>query len=112
MGVLRGLTAGLNQSINAVLGDEITYTPNGGSPRTFHCWVDFGSEHFSGPGSSATKRNTITVEIPYAELDADPQTNVDRVAITIRPGLLFTPADVRDGEDGESWVIPLKQVAA
>jgi hypothetical protein len=113
MGLLRGLTPDLNKLVNDTLGDELTYTAEGEDPRTFHAWIDFGSEHFNSPGSAATKRNTITVEIRRTGDLADgiePKTNVDRIVIATRPGLKFTPADIRDGADGDTWVLPLKQV--
>lgn len=110
MSLLRGLTAALIQSEMDILGDEITYTPDGGSPRTFMAWVEFDTEHFSAPGSSASKR-VPTLEVQMKDIAA-PKAGVDRIVITLRPSFIFTPADVREGPSGETWILPLKQVVA
>lgn len=91
------------------LGDEITYTPDGGSPATFNAWVTFGAEHFNSPGSAATK---ATPQVEVRAADVPSPTIRDRITIALRPGLTFAPADILDGETGETWVLPLKKVAA
>lgn len=107
---LRGLSDGLEAATMDHLGDEITYTPEGESPRTFNCWVEFDTDRFGSPGSAATKA-TPQIEVRMADVPA-PKTNTDRITIALRPGQIFTPADVRDGPTGETWVLPLKKVPA
>lgn len=109
MSALRDQTAALLKAEMDHLGDEITYTPQGGSAVTFNAWVTFGAEHFNSPGSAATKA-TPQVEVRAADV---PNPSVqDRLTIALRPGALFAPVDILDGETGETWVLPLKKVAS
>jgi hypothetical protein len=109
MPTLRDASASIEQSLNDVLGDEITYTPADGAPATFNAWVEFGDVRLSSPGSSASA-DTIVIEVPFAKV-AQP-TKDDRIAITIRPGMLYAPAAIEQGETGQTWRIPLRKVAS
>lgn len=110
MGLLRDRTPALDAKVNAILGDEITYTPEGGSPSTFHAWVDFGTEEVSTSGSAATASSPV-VEAPFANipLNAKP-TRGARITITIRPGITWYPVNPRESETGDGWIFRLAKV--
>ena len=106
MPTLRELTASFEQSVNDVLGDEIIYTPDGGSPATFNAWVEFGSDDVSTQQSRANIER-VTIDVPYAKI-AQPA-HGDRIAITIRPGKLYAPQSWEASPTGIGWIIPLQR---
>jgi hypothetical protein len=107
MTVLRDLTADLDQRINDVLGDEITYTPAGGEADTFNTWVEVGSTDIV-TGNSAAKAARASIEVPFTKV-AEPSRE-DRVAIAIRPGRIYAPASWEEGQTGSAWIVQLKRV--
>lgn len=109
MTTLRDATAALEQDINDALGDEITYTPDGGSAATFNAWVDFDPKQIS-TGASTANVEAIEIEVPYAKV-ATPSRD-DRIAITIRPGVTYAPAGWKTSPIGSAWRITLKKVTA
>lgn len=110
MGTLRDRSAALEASVNSILGDEITYTPEDGEPDTFHAWVDFGTEEVSTSGSAGSASSPM-VEVPFAKVPVKP-TGGARVAITIRPGIIWKPVNPRESETGDGWVFKLAKVQA
>lgn len=109
MTVLRDATAALESAVNDHLGDEITYTPEGGSAQTFNAWVEFENDMLRGPGSASRARRRI-VEVPKELIPAVSKEG-DRITIQVVPGVTFKPADIEDGESGDSWRITLMKVA-
>lgn len=108
MTILRKATAALENVVNDILGDEITYTPEGGAPLTFNAWVEFDTDHVRAGGSSATAR-VRAVEVPMSRVPT-PSKEGDRITIAIRPGEIFKPRDIEEGAGGETWFIPLTRV--
>lgn len=107
MTTLRDATAALDQLVDDELGDEITYTPGGGSPSTFSAWVDFGSEVISA-GGSAGNSQVKQIEVPMSLVDTPDK--ADRITLAIRPGVIYAPAGWQEDVTGEKWVIQLKRV--
>lgn len=105
MGTLRNLTEEMEAAINNSHGDVITYTPDGGSPVTFDTWVEFDADQV-GMGSAAE----LLVEVLRSRVPAP--SRADRITIAIRPGVIYAPADVRQGATGATWRLPLKKVAS
>lgn len=90
------------------LGDEISYTPDGGSASTFNAWVEFDNEELSGGISRTVVRarliEVLKTNVPTVSKDGD------RITIAVIPGKTFKPADVLEGSTGETWRISLMQV--
>lgn len=105
---LRGGTAALDAIVNDALGDEITYAAEeGGDTLTFNAWVDFGSEHVMSSGSAATA-SSPTVEIPFAQVPLSAKPTRDaRITISIRPGIIWKPADIQEAPTGQAWAVTL-----
>jgi hypothetical protein len=105
---LRDATAALETVVNDTLGDEITYTPAGGEPLTFNAWVEFENALLHASGSAGRARRRV-VEVPKAKVAAVNKED-DRISIAIVAGVTFKPADVEEGEGGNTWRVTLSQV--
>lgn len=108
MTTLRDETAAL-QLVDQELGDEITYTPEGGSPSTFDEWVAYGSEVVSA-GASAGTASVKQIEVLMSVI-AQPKKG-DRITLSTRPGIIYQPAGWEEDVTGAKWVIPLKRVVS
>lgn len=102
---LRDETAALHTAEMDYLGDEITYTPEGGSAQTFNAWVEFDNEDLRGSVSRSSARARL-IEVKKSVI-ASPSKEGDRITIAVLPGETYKPADVLDGATGETWRIPL-----
>jgi hypothetical protein len=105
---LRDLSPLIEDSVNDLLGDEITYTPAGGSADTFNAWVEFDNEELRAPGSASTAR-VFLVEVPKARVPVVDKEG-DRISIKLLPDMVFKPARIENGETGETHRITLMAV--
>lgn len=106
MTTLRDLSPGMDQLVNDMLGDEITYTPDGGDAETFNAWVEFGpGDVTTGQTRAATEQ--IVIEIPFTRRELP--SRADSIAITIRPDRVYSPAGWDYSLSGDGWRIVLKR---
>src|SRR4051812_20002895 len=95
----------LNLTTVDLLGDTITYTPQGGSPATFKAIVDYGDEVERLAGSNVI-HGECAVEVPLSRV---PFVQSGDVIHLPKTGLDYKPRDSRRDESGDNWLIILKR---
>lgn len=105
---LDSLTDNLFETVNSLLEDPITYTPDGGSPLSIRAWVDHEDKTDAFGGVQVTAQD-IFVEV----LKSDVATVSESDVITLPElGQTFSPVEWKNTRSGRGWVIWLRKVRA
>jgi hypothetical protein len=103
---LEALDEVLNTTSLALLGDTITYTPEGGAPLTLKAIVD----HSDGEkllSNSRVMTSEAAVEVAISDV---PQPKGGDVIHLPKPGQDFNPKNFEKDKSGMNWLILLKRV--
>lgn len=104
---LDALTAVLDSTAVALLGDPLTYVATAGAAPVARGFVDFG-ESARDFGASAAVEREITVELRIADVPARP-TSAARISFGAMPGATFQPIDIT--REGTMWRFGVKAAA-
>jgi len=105
---LESLTPAMFATVNEVLGERITYIPNGSAPIYPKAHVYYGDEQ-QDIGAGQSIEQDITVHIPKLSIPAMPNSS-DRIRLSKRPGATFRPVNPATDDSGTDWIVKLKIV--
>lgn len=103
---LEALDEELESTSRELLGDTITYTPHGGSPRTFKAIVDYGDGERELGGSGVISPDRA-VEVPrsiIASVDPRDTIHLHRLRLDHLP-----KGEAKLDETGMNWLVLLKR---
>lgn len=108
MNDLESLTPDLMATTDELLGETITYIPDGQATRYPKAHVQYDDELVSlGAGDGVQQDIRVTVAIlalPHMPRSAD------RIRLGKRPGVTFKPTNPSHDSSGLNWVVNLKVV--
>lgn len=108
MSDLESLTAQLDAVTADVLGERVTYRPNGGAPIFPQAHVYYADAP-TDIGAGQAIEQDITVHIRKISLPAMPN-SADRISLSKRPGVVFKPVNPSHDDSGTHWILNLKVV--
>lgn len=108
MNDLESLTPDLMATTDNLLGETITYIPDGQTTRYPKAHVEYDDELVAlGAGEGVQQDIRITVSIlalPHMPRSAD------RIRLGKRPGVTFKPTNPSRDRSGHNWIVKLKVV--
>lgn len=108
MNDLESLTPGMDDAIDDILGERITYRVDGGPPiypKAHVYYADAPTDLGAGVGIE----QDITVHIRKIRLPRMPNSS-DRITLGKRPGVNFKPVNPSLDDSGLHWIVNLKVV--
>lgn len=108
MNDLESLTAGMDDAIDNILGERITYRVDGGPPIYPLAHVYYGDAPQDIGAGQAIEQN-ITVHIRKISLPRMPNSS-DRITLGKRLGVTFKPVNPSLDDSGLHWILNLKVV--
>lgn len=108
MNDLDSLTDELDAVTSEILGERITYRPNGGAPIYPKAHV-FYADAPTDIGAGQAIEQDITVHVRKISLPAMPSSS-DRITLSKRPGVTFKPVNPSHDDSGTHWILNLKVV--
>lgn len=105
---LESLTPGMDDAIDNILGERITYRVNGGPPIYPKAHV-FYADAQTDIGAGQAIEQDIKVHIRKISLPTMPN-SADRITLGKRPGLVFKPVNPSHDDSGLHWILNLKVV--
>ena len=105
---LESLTPEMFATVDNIVGERISYTPEGQAQLMPKAQVIYGDE-IAEIGAGQGVQQDITVSVSKLSLPWMPR-SADRVRVGKRPGVTFHPASPREDSSGHDWVFDLKIV--
>lgn len=106
MNDLESLTPGMDDAIDDILGERITYRVDGGPPIYPKAHVYYGDAP-TDLGAGVAIEQDITVHIRKISLPRMPNSS-DRITLGKRPGKVFKPTSPSLDDSGYHWIVKLK----
>ena len=108
MNDLESLTPAMDDAIDNILGESITYRVNGGPPIYPKAHVNYGDAP-QDLGAGVAIEQDITLSIRKISLPTMPNSS-DRITLGKRPGKVFKPVNPSDDDSGYHWIVKLREV--
>lgn len=108
MNDLESLTPGMDDAIDDILGERITYRVDGGPPIYPKAHVYYGDAPLDIGAGQAIEQD-IKVHIRIISLPRMPNSS-DRITLGKRPGKVFKPTNPSRDDSGHHWILNLKVV--
>lgn len=108
---INDLDALLDASVDAVLGDTISYTRAGGSASDIQAHVEYGDEPKNNTGFHDLHRQMFMVEISKSEMASKPQGG-DRFTLPRTGAAIYGPINVTTSTSGNHWRFEVKRQSA
>lgn len=95
-------------SFTDIVGDTISYKPDGGSYGDVTCFVDYSDQAISFDGTQVVDQD-ISIEITKTAVPAKPNANC-RIQLPKVSGATFKPVNIGTDQSGNCWKFQVKKV--